>query len=253
MDIESIKTFTVLAHNRSFTRTADQLFVAQSTVTNRINELEKELGFLLFKRTNRSVDLTPEGERFKIYAEKVIELTDTSLAEISSVQKYDNYLRIGCADSIYEGHLAPLILKHRKTHPKDYLKISIGFTDHLLEQIQKDMLDVVFTYLPLHKNSLHCKQYKQDTLVLVTDIKNEKYRADLSPIDPACDCPVCRRYSRAYLRHLFKAEEMLAMRFSVMHNLYFYNRLMERIRTALEEGSFASFRQRYSPVLDKRI
>ena len=90
MDIESIKTFTVLAHNRSFTRTADQLFVAQSTVTNRINELEKELGFLLFKRTNRSVDLTPEGERFKIYAEKVIELTDTSLAEISSVQKYDN-------------------------------------------------------------------------------------------------------------------------------------------------------------------
>lgn len=180
MDIESIKTFTVLAHNRSFTRTADQLFVAQSTVTNRINELERELGFLLFKRTNRSVDLTPEGEQFRIYAEKVIELTDTSLAEISSVQKYDNYLRIGCADSIYEGHLAPLILKHRKTHPKDYLKISIGLTDHLLEQIQKDMLDVVFTYLPLHKNSLHCKQYKQDTLVLVTDIKNEKYKKGIT-------------------------------------------------------------------------
>ena len=104
------------------------------------------------------------------------ELTDTSLAEISSGKKYDHYLRIGSADSIYEGHLAPLILKHRKTHPKDYLKISIGLTDNLLEQIQKDMLDVVFTYLPLRKNSLHCKRYKQDTLVLVTDIKNEKYK-----------------------------------------------------------------------------
>ncbi len=176
MYIETIRTFIVLAHTRNYTRAASQLFVAQSTVTNRINELEKELGFPLFNRTNRSVDLTPEGEQFMIYAEKVTELTDTTLAEISSSQKYDNYLRIGCADSIYEGHLAPLIQKHRITHPRDYLKISIGLSEHLLEQIQNDMLDVVFTYLPLRRNSLHCKQYKQDTLVLVTDIKNEKYK-----------------------------------------------------------------------------
>ncbi|MCR5127216.1 MAG: LysR family transcriptional regulator [Lachnospiraceae bacterium] len=175
MDIESIKTFMVLAHTKNYTRAANQLFVAQSTVTNRIHELERELGFSLFKRTNRSVELTPEGEKFRLYGEKVIELTDTSLAELSSVQKYDHYLRIGCADSIYEGHLANLILKHRKSHPRDYLKISIGLTDHLLEQIQNDMLDVVFTYLPLRKNSVHCELYKQDTLVLVTDIENRKY------------------------------------------------------------------------------
>ena len=180
MDIESINTFMVLAHTKNFTRAADQLFVAQSTITKRINELEKELGFLLFKRTNRSVSLTPAGEHFRIYAEKVIELTDTSLAEISSAQKYDHYIRIGCADSIYEGHLAALILKHRSTHPKDYLKISIGLTEHLLDQIQKDMFDVVFTYLPLHKNSLQCKPYKKDTLVLVTDIKNVKYKKGIT-------------------------------------------------------------------------
>ena len=180
MDIESIKTFMILAHTRNYTRAADQLFVAQSTVTNRIHELEKELGFLLFNRNNRSVELTNEGEKFRVYAEKVIELTDTSLAELSSVQKYDHYLRIGCADSIYEGHLAGLILKHRKTHPKDYLKISIGLTEHLLEQIQNDMLDVVFTYLPLHKNSVHCELYKQDTLVLVTDIENNKYKKGIT-------------------------------------------------------------------------
>ena len=131
MDIESIKTFMVLAHTKNYTRTANQLFVAQSTVTNRIHELEKELGFRLFIRTNRSVELTPKGEQFRLYAEKLIDLTDTALAEISASQKYDHYLRIGCADSIYEGHLAGLILKHRKSHPKDYLKISIGLTDHL--------------------------------------------------------------------------------------------------------------------------
>ncbi len=180
MEIGSIRTFMVLAGNRNYTRTANQLFVAQSTVTNRINELERELGFQLFKRTNRSVELTPEGEKFRLYAEKVIELTDNSLAEISSVQRYDNYLRIGCADSIYEGHLANLILKHRKSNPKDYLKISIGLTDHLLEQIQKDMLDVVFTYLPLRKNSFHCKLYKQDSLILVTDYENRKYKKGIT-------------------------------------------------------------------------
>ncbi len=180
MDIESIKTFMVLAHTKNYTRAANQLFVAQSTVTNRIHELERELGFSLFKRTNRSVELTPEGEKFRVYGEKVIELTDTSLAELSSVQKYDRYLRIGCADSIYEGHLANLLLKHRKNHPRDYLKISIGLTDHLLEQIQNDMLDVVFTYLPLRKNSVHCELYKQDTLVLVTDIENKKYKKGIT-------------------------------------------------------------------------
>ena len=176
MDIGSIKTFMILAKTKNYTRAANQLFVAQSTVTNRIHELERELGFPLFDRTNRSVELTPRGEKFRQYAEKVIELTDTSLAELSSVQKYDHYIRIGCADSIYEGHLAGLIVKYRRTHPHDYLKISIGLTDHLLEQIQNDMLDVVFTYLPLRKSSVYCKLYKQDTLVLVTDINNKKYR-----------------------------------------------------------------------------
>ena len=64
MDTESIRTFLVLARTRNYTRAADQLFVAQSTVTNRINELEKELGFMLFTRTNRSVELTVKGEQF---------------------------------------------------------------------------------------------------------------------------------------------------------------------------------------------
>ena len=87
----------------------------------------------------------------------------------------------------------------------------------------------------------------------IINIKNQKYASDSLPIDPECDCPVCRRYNRAYIRHLFKAEEMLAMRFSVMHNLYFYNSLMKRIRQSLDEGQFAAFRNKYSEILDKRI
>ena len=87
----------------------------------------------------------------------------------------------------------------------------------------------------------------------VINIKNAKYERDEGPIDPECSCPVCRRYSRAYLRHLFKAEEMLAMRFAVTHNLWFYNELMRRIRAALEEGNFDAFRRKYADALDRRI
>ena len=85
------------------------------------------------------------------------------------------------------------------------------------------------------------------------NLKNKTYERDDGPIDPECDCPVCRRYSRAYLRHLLKAEEVLAMRFAAVHNLYFYNELMRRIREALERGEFAAFRAKYADILDRRI
>ena len=72
-------------------------------------------------------------------------------------------------------------------------------------------------------------------------------------IDPACGCPACRNYSRAYIRHLFKAEELLGMRLAVMHNLWFYNHLMERIRDELDAGTFTAFHDRYVKLLDTRI
>ena len=82
------------------------------------------------------------------------------------------------------------------------------------------------------------------------NIKNEKFKLDRRPIDPDCQCPVCRSFSRAYLRHLFVAGEMLAMRLAVLHNLYFYNELMARIRQALDRGEFAAFRAEYSGRLE---
>ncbi len=84
------------------------------------------------------------------------------------------------------------------------------------------------------------------------NLLNERYRSDALPIDPNCHCPACRRYSRAYIRHLFKAREMLGMRLCVLHNLYFYNELMEKIRHALDNGHFESFYQHYRGILDKR-
>ncbi|MDR1736492.1 MAG: tRNA guanosine(34) transglycosylase Tgt [Oscillospiraceae bacterium] len=85
------------------------------------------------------------------------------------------------------------------------------------------------------------------------NIKNEKYKNDPLPIDEECGCPVCARYSRAYLRHLYKSGEILALRLGVMHNLYFYNDLMARIRMAIEEGRFETMKNDYADLLDTRI
>lgn len=215
MEIEQLRTFLVLAGTKNFTRTANQIFVAQSTITNRISELEKEIGVSLFSRTNRNVSLTPEGEHFRIYAEKVVELTDNSLSELSSLHKYKNQLRIGASDSIYEGHLAPIILKYQQNHPNDSLKISIGLSSHLLEQLQHDILDVVFTYLPLKKANYHCELYRQDTLVLVTDTKNKQYQngithEELLSVNYVM-CNFALQDVGQFIRHLFPKYHQFAL------------------------------------------
>jgi queuine tRNA-ribosyltransferase len=84
-------------------------------------------------------------------------------------------------------------------------------------------------------------------------IPNKGYERDLSPLDPECDCPTCKNFSKAYLRHLFKANEQLAGRLAVTHNLYFYNKLTEKIREAIKNGEFAAFREKYSDLLGTRI
>lgn len=134
--------------------------------------------------------------------------------------------------------------------PKDkprYL-MGVGTPGNIIESVYRgvDFFDCV---MPA-RNGRHGHLFTWSGII---NIKNEKYLTDDKPIDPECDCPVCRRYNRAYIRHLFKANEMLAMRFAVMHNLYFYNKLMENIRKSLEDGKFGEFRGKYSKLLDTRI
>ena len=134
--------------------------------------------------------------------------------------------------------------------PKDKTRylMGVGTPSNIIESVARgvDFFDCV---MPA-RNARHARLFTWDGAI---NLKNAKYERDTQPIDPKCNCPVCRRYTRAYIRHLFKAEEMLAMRLCVMHNLYFYNKLLERIREALDEGRFAQFRAEYSAKLDQRI
>ena len=136
---------------------------------------------------------------------------------------------------------------HMPVNKPRYL-MGVGTPSNIIEAVARgvDFFDCV---MPA-RNARHARLFTWNGAI---NLKNAKYATDLNPIDPECDCPVCRRYSRAYVRHLFVAEEMLAMRLSVMHNLYFYNKLMERIRQALDEGRFEEFRQEYSEKLGRRI
>lgn len=126
--------------------------------------------------------------------------------------------------------------------------MGVGTPGNIIEGVYRgiDFFDCV---MPA-RNARHARLFTWDGAI---NLKNAKYETDPQPIDPSCDCPVCRRYSRAYLRHLFKAEEMLAMRLCVMHNLYFYNQLMAKIRQALDNGTFSAFRNAYAARLDRRI
>lgn len=125
--------------------------------------------------------------------------------------------------------------------------MGVGTPSNIIEGVARgvDFFDCV---MPA-RNARHAKLF---TWSGTMNLKNAKYERDERPIDAQCDCPVCRRYSRAYLRHLFKAEEMLAMRLAVMHNLYFYNKLAERIRNAIDEGTFGRFRSEFSEKLGQR-
>ena len=126
--------------------------------------------------------------------------------------------------------------------------MGVGPPSNIIEAVARgvDFFDCV---MPA-RNARHGKLYTWDGAI---NIKNEKYKLDDRPIDEACSCPACRHFSRAYLRHLFTAGEMLAMRLAVLHNLYFYNSLMARIREELDAGAFGAFRAEYSERLGRRL
>ena len=126
--------------------------------------------------------------------------------------------------------------------------MGVGTPSNIIEAVARgvDFFDCV---MPA-RNARHGKLYTWKGTI---NIKNEKYKLDTRPIDETCTCPACQHFSRAYLRHLITAGEMLAMRLAVLHNLYFYNKLAERIRQALDAGQFAAFRAEYSEKLAGRL
>ncbi|MEG1773306.1 MAG: tRNA guanosine(34) transglycosylase Tgt [Oscillospiraceae bacterium] len=134
--------------------------------------------------------------------------------------------------------------------PKNKIRylMGVGTPANIIEGVWRgiDLFDCVMP----SRNARHGHLFTWDGII---NLNNNKYMTDQGPIEDGCECPVCQRYSRGYIRHLLKVNEMLGMRLAVMHNLWFYNTLMEKIRAALDAGEFAAFRSRYCEILATRI
>ena len=149
------------------------------------------------------------------------------------------------AEEMY--HILDVVEEYMPQDKPRYL-MGVGTPVNILEAVHRgiDMFDCV---MPT-RNARHANIF---TWSGRRNMRNEKYTLDERPLDEECDCPVCRNFTRAYIRHLIKSEEMLAMRLCVMHNVYFYNTLLMRIRESLDQGRFEEFYTKYRDILDKRI
>lgn len=207
MDTETLRTFVALSSYRNYTKTADALFVAQSTVTNRILELEKEVGHPLLARTKRSVTLTPEGELFLSYAKRIIEMEETSIRELNTMHKYQKTYRIGTTNTIYECHLVPHIQSYIQANPGHAVKVTIGHSQDLLMGIQDKLYDVVYTFLPLQKSGYDCVPFATDNLILVTSTAHDLYADGIRKEDLASSdylfCNFALQEVGAFIRELF--------------------------------------------------
>ena len=126
--------------------------------------------------------------------------------------------------------------------------MGVGTPANILNAVERgvDLFDCVMP----SRNARHGHLFTSKGII---NLNNKKYETDMSPIDEECGCPVCKNYSRAYVRHLLKSQEMLSQRLAVMHNLWFYNHLMEDIRNALDRGEFARFKAEKEIILSTRI
>lgn len=174
MDTQTLRTFLTVSTLKSFTQTAEALFVAQSTVTNRIADLERELGKKLFIRDKKNISLTKEGELYLTYAKRILELEEQSLKDINSFCYHKN-LRIGSTNTIYECHLYPVIHDIITANSDTSIKVIIGHTNDLLHMLGDGVIDLAFSYLPFTKSGFICNPYYSDELILVTARKDETF------------------------------------------------------------------------------
>ena len=149
------------------------------------------------------------------------------------------------AEQMYE--IIEEVTPYMPTQKPRYL-MGVGTPVNILEGVYRgiDMFDCVMP----SRNARHGHLFTWEG---IRNIWNAKYELDNSPIDEKCDCPVCQNFTRAYIRHLMKAGEMLGMRLCVIHNLYFYNNLLKRIREELDNDNFENFHNKYTEILGKRI
>ena len=222
---------------------AEQMYIAQSTVTNRIVELEKDVGKKLFDRASKKVILTEEGRIFLKYAERILELQDTSIAEMNAVSAYRQKIAVGSVNATYESFVKPIL--DRCLHEADdvAVKVVIGHSMNLIQQLQDNVLDMVFSSIPLKRAGFECVEYDADRLALVIGKGYSRYPEGVSEDDlkkiPYLMCDFLSEIGE-FIRSLFPADHVFKLEVDNSSKLLPY----------LEEGLGYSFMP-YNMVKDK--
>ncbi len=207
MNTEGLKTFIFLSKVKNFTLAAEQLFIAQSTVTNRINELEKEVGKRLFSRGSKTVKLTEAGEIFLRYAERMLELQTTSVEEINALSSHSRKFSIGAINATYEVYVKPLVDNCLKDNSVTSIKVMLGHSLDLIQLLQDNMLDMVFSAIPLKRLGYACDVYDVDRVALVCKKGTSEYpdgvtKEQLAKI-PYLMCDLTLSEAGVFIRSLF--------------------------------------------------
>ncbi len=207
MNTEELKTFIFLSKVKNFTLAAEKLRIAQSTVTNRIGELEKEVGKRLFSRGSKTVSLTEAGEIFLRYAQRILELQDTSIEEMNALSSHSRKFSIGAINATYEVYVKPLIDECLKDNKITSIKVMLGHSLDLIQQLQDNMLDMVFSAVPLKRLGFACDVYDVDRIALVCGKGKNEYpngvtKEQLAKL-PYLMCDLTLSEAGVFIRSLF--------------------------------------------------
>ncbi|WP_066499594.1 LysR family transcriptional regulator [Abyssisolibacter fermentans] len=174
MNIESIETFILLAENGSFTKTAEMQYLVQSTISNRINELEKYIGKDLFIRNNKNVKLTPSGNAFLPYAKRMLMLKKDGIIKARSIGIFEDRLALGLENSIYKGIISPIIKDYFLTFPNIAIKLKVNHSEEIIKLLSDGILDIGFVYTKSKLSKFEVVDFLEDEIILVTSPKNKE-------------------------------------------------------------------------------
>ena len=192
MDSEGIRTFLMLADVKNFTRAAERLYVSQSTVTNRIAELEGQTGKKLFTRGQGGAELTEEGKLFLSYARRMRELEESFIREVNAAAQYAEQLRVGAINAVYESDLYPLLADFFGRRRDVALHVTLGHSLELLRMLQDNIIDVAFSYLPFKKAGFTSRRFSQDRLLLLASPAANAYKGGIRKQELAsCEYLMC--------------------------------------------------------------
>ena len=207
MNSEELKTFVFLSKVKNFTLAAEQLYIAQSTVTNRISELEKEVGRKLFIRGSKTVKLTEAGEIFLRYAERILELQNISIVEMNALATHSRKFSIGAINASYEAYVKPLVDECLKDNAITSVKVMLGHSLDLIQHLQDNVLDMVFSAIPLKRSGYNCDVYDVDRVALVCKKGANEYPQGVTKVElaklPYLMCDFTLSEAGLFIRSLF--------------------------------------------------